>query len=58
MTGHPGQDSSGKSGRGQRLAEALRANLKRRKAQERKRADALGEDAGHTSDNESAKEPG
>lgn len=46
MGGHPGQGSDARSGRDKRLAEALRANLKRRKAQQRERAAAAGETSG------------
>jgi hypothetical protein len=45
MIGESGR-SGEKSGRRKRLAEALRENLKRRKAQQRKRSAATGANAG------------
>jgi hypothetical protein len=57
MGSHPKRNDERRSGRERRLAEALRANLKRRKAQQRDRSVASGQDAGGGRD-ESAKEPG
>jgi hypothetical protein len=47
MGSHPGRDSDAKSDRDKRLADALRANLKRRKSQQRERSAAADRDAGH-----------
>lgn len=57
MGSHTGRDEAQKSSREKRLAEALRANLKRRKAQLRKRSAASDEEAG-SAGNENAKESG
>ncbi len=46
MGSHGGQRGDTSDGREERLAEALRANLKRRKAQQRKRTAASRQDAG------------
>jgi hypothetical protein len=52
MGSHPGRDSDAKSGREKRLADALRANLKRRKAQQRERSAAADRGAGQDGGND------
>jgi hypothetical protein len=52
MGSHPGRDSGAKSSRDKRLADALRANLKRRKAQQRERSAAVDQDAGQDGGND------
>lgn len=52
MGGHPGRDNDATSSRDKRLADALRANLKRRKAQQRERSAAAGQDASHDGGND------
>jgi hypothetical protein len=53
MGNRPGQDGDARSAREKRLAEALRANLKRRKTQQREREAAPGDDCRGNRDEES-----
>lgn len=54
--GRSGRDDAAERERRERLADALRANLKRRKAQQRERSLERGE--ANNGGNDSAKEPG
>jgi hypothetical protein len=58
MGNRPVKREDSKSGREKRLAEALRANLKRRKARERQRSAAAAEDSGRGERNARSREPG